>query len=158
MLISSAIGQLAQQLLEVRAEVHRDGLAAQVLDPLDRVVALAHHDLGAVVDVGLGEDELRLALGGDGDLVRDRVETPGLERADQPGEGHGAEFGRVAGLGGDGVHEVDLEALELVLADEGEGEVAARHADADGFGGGRKRDRGADKGGGDEVFHGRSSR
>jgi len=39
-------------------------------------------------------------------------------------------------------HEIDLEALELVLADEGEGEVAARHADADGLGGGGKREGG----------------
>ena len=58
-----------------------------------------------------------------------------------------------AGLGADGVHEVDLEALQLVLLHEGEGEVAARHADAQRLRRGGAGGEGRKGGGGEDPGH-----
>ena len=131
------VGQFAQQLLVVGPQVHGDRLALQAFGAGDRVVALAGDDLCTVIDVGPGEGEARLALGGDGDLVGDRVDPPRIERPDQPREPHRHELVLLARAGADGVQHVHLEPLQLVVAGEGEGEILARHPHADRLGRGR---------------------
>ena len=100
---------------------------------MNGAVALAHHDLGTVIDVGLGEGVLGLALVGDGDLVGDGVDAAGFQHAEQAGEAGGHELDLVAGALADLVPHVHFKALQLVLLDEGEREVLAGHADLDGF-------------------------
>ena len=129
---------------------------------MDGVVALAHHDLGAVIDIGLGEVVLGLALVGDGDLVGDGVDAAGFQHAEQAGEAGGHELDLVAGALTDLVPHVHLEALQLVLLDEGEREIFAGHADLDGFlGDGLAGQAGQQNGGAgnqlDGGFHGDSS-
>ena len=153
---------LAQQLFEVGTQVHRDRLAFQILETVDGAVALAHHYLGAVIDVGLGEGVLGLALVGDGDLVGDGIDATGFQHAEQAGEAGGDELDLVTGALTDLVPHVHLEALQLVLLDEGEREILAGHADLDGFlGDGLAGQAGQQNGGAgnqlDGGFHGDSS-
>jgi len=62
------VRQVAQQLLEVRSEVHSDTVATQILDADNhRLVARFDNHLRAVDDIGLGKGKGRLTLRRDGD-------------------------------------------------------------------------------------------
>ena len=133
------IGQFAQKLLEIGSQIDGNRAPLEALRSRDLgLVALLDHHLRAVDHIGLRESELRFALRCDRDLIGDGVDAVRFERADESGETHRHEVDLVARFLGDGVDEIHLEALKLVLLDEGEREIAARHADADGFCVGRR--------------------
>ena len=98
-----------------RADLHGEGLALEVGEGLDLFsIGLADEIGEAGLVVGGGEVDLLLTFFGDGDARGDHVDRAGGERRDEGVKAHVHDLDVVAGLVGDGLDEVDVEAGELL--------------------------------------------
>nr|WP_245822357.1 hypothetical protein [Lentzea waywayandensis] len=109
------------------------GLAAQVRDRLDPVVAGAADDHAARVGVGAGETVFGGAFGVARHLVRDEVDAAGVERGEDRVPLRLDELQPPARLRGDRLDDLDVVAGQLLglRIVEGERRVGALRADAD---------------------------